>query len=144
MLETKIMSELYPIWDKMTLCERKSFIARECSQLTCDFCDARDVQGINSLHRSLELLIDFVDTMTVELECSILRDSINEDFKAVQQAFDANAIDEGLADNLAALAENVRNYAVSHPTECESDQADEDAYANIKAAMEQESIAVGE
>jgi hypothetical protein len=82
--------------------------------------------------------------MIVELECSILRDSINDDFKAVQQAFDANAIDEGLADNLAALAENVRNYAVSHPTADDCDQADEDAYTNIKAAMKQKSMAVGE
>ena len=76
MLDTQNMQALQPIWAKLTLCERQVFITRECAQLTCDFCDARDHQGLDVLYKHLNTLVDFADTMTAELESEIKRDNI--------------------------------------------------------------------
>ena len=131
------MQALQTLWAKLSLCERQVFITRECAQLTCDFCDARDSEGLDILYKHLNTLVDFADTMTAELESEIKRDNITAAFKAVQEAFANGSINMALADTLSTLSDDIRDYATNHVTNDDAEQADEDAYNNIKALFDE-------
>lgn len=135
MLDTQNMQALQPLWGKLSLFERQVFITRECAQLTCDFCEARDHEGLDILFKHLNTLVDFADAMTAELEVEIKRDAITATFKAVQEAFASGNLSMALADTLDTLSADIRDYAINHITAEDCDKADNDAYENIKALM---------
>ena len=137
MLDTQNMQALQPLWAKLSLCERQVFITRECAQLTCDFCDARDSEGLDILYKHLNTLVEFADNMTAELECELKREAITATFKAVQEAFANGNLSVALADTLDALSADIRDYSINHITADDAEQADEDAYNNIKALFDE-------
>lgn len=132
---TKNMEAIQPLWDTLTLCERQVFISRECAQLICDFRESRDHDGLDILYEHLTTLVDFTDTMTSEMEGDIKRDAITATFKTVQDAFSKGTIDVALADTLASLSDNIREYATNHPTEEQLNQDYEEAYENVKTLL---------
>ena len=82
--------------------------------------------------------------MQDELEVRAKKNSITADFSAICADIESKGFNADIAERLAALSEDVREYAEIQPTAEEEEQADDDAYENIKALIERTALAVGE
>ncbi|MBQ7220691.1 MAG: hypothetical protein IJS28_06915 [Synergistaceae bacterium] len=139
-----IMDDIAPVWEKATIFERESFITRSCAELIVDMCDAGEAKGLEVIRANLASLTEFAELMQDELEVRAKKNSITADFSAICADIESKGFNADIAERLAALSEDVREYAEIQPTAEEEEQADDDAYENIKALIERTALAVGE
>ena len=136
-----VQQTLSSCWEKLSLRERREFITSECAQLCVAFCDARD-KSIEVFHKNLVALSDFADTMCAELERREQKDNLHRAFEALKAEISTNGFTKHVSECIDALSEDVKLYLEEDPDDEYYEEADEDAYSNIVAAMKTEEAKV--
>ena len=122
----------------LSLCDRERILVRGCIELIYALFTARDEKGLDTLLNNLLALKDFAETKLFDTERAVKLDAINASLASINKDIECNGINKDIAERLSMLSESVQNYVMEDESEEECDQAEEDAYYNIKALMEQE------
>ena len=141
-MPNSVLDTITACWEKLSLHDRRSFLAYNCSQLLVDFCDERDAKGLALFHENLTAIADFADMMETELERREKRASIQQAFNALHEEISKGAFTQSVSERLEALSEDVKQYLTEDPDDEYYEEGDQDAYNNIVAAMKAEEAKV--
>lgn len=143
-MSNNVTDTISTCWEKLSLHERRSFLAFNSSQLLIDFCDARDAKGLELFHQNLTAITEFADTMRTELEHRERKDSLQKSFTALHEEIEKGGFTQQVAQHLEALSEDVKQFLLEDPEDEYYENGDEDAYNNIVAAMKAEEAKVAD
>ena len=141
-MSNNVTDTISTCWEKLSLHERRSFLAFNSSQLLIDFCDTRDAKGLELFHQNLTAITEFADTMQTELERREKRDSIQQAFSAIYEQISKGEFTQNVSDRLEALSEDVKQFLLEDPDDEYYENGEEDAYNNIVTAMKAEEAKV--